>query len=153
MEPEELAGSSSESYKSPFRVWWSQMVSDVTNVKTFIDQLRSILLFPTGNSKLQAQGTISIYLTSTPINVPEGWYKCAQFVIAVLNPGDPTIHDEHCMLLPHYYALIHSTSLTVPSRCPPLLQCRRAWLGICSICWTWKTLLSYGREGKTHDGG
>jgi len=48
------------------------MVSDVTNVKTFIDQLRSILLFPTGNSKLQAQGTISIYLTSTPINVPEG---------------------------------------------------------------------------------
>ncbi|KAJ1970583.1 ubiquitin-specific protease ubp15, partial [Dimargaris xerosporica] len=48
-----------------------------------------ILLFPFGNN---AQDTISMYLECVHSKEEKDWVVCAQFVLAISNPNDPTVY-------------------------------------------------------------
>jgi ubiquitin carboxyl-terminal hydrolase 7 len=55
---------------------------------------RNILLFPMGNSNGQANDMVSVYLNYGDQKASEGWHVCAQFALAISNPGDPTVYIQ-----------------------------------------------------------
>ncbi|GAA6033904.1 hypothetical protein NBRC10512_001767 [Rhodotorula toruloides] len=54
----------------------------------------NILLFPMGNSNGQANDMVSVYLNYGDQKASEGWHVCAQFALAISNPGDPTVYIQ-----------------------------------------------------------
>lgn len=55
---------------------------------------RNVLLFPMGNSNGQANDMVSVYLNYGDQKSVEGWHVCAQFALAISNPGDPTVYIQ-----------------------------------------------------------
>lgn len=53
-----------------------------------------VLFFPAGNN---ANGAVSFYLEQGHADgqAPENWYACAQFMIVLWNPNDPSIYVHH----------------------------------------------------------
>ncbi|ORY78391.1 putative ubiquitin carboxyl-terminal hydrolase 5 [Leucosporidium creatinivorum] len=54
----------------------------------------NVLLFPMGNSNGQANDMVSVYLNYGDQKAVEGWHVCAQFALAISNPGDPTVYIQ-----------------------------------------------------------
>lgn len=47
-----------------------------------------------GNSNGQANDMVSVYLNYGDQKASEGWHVCAQFALAISNPGDPTVYIQ-----------------------------------------------------------
>jgi len=57
---------------------------------------RRILLFPSGASDTLSH-TVSVYLNhASHKETEEDWHACAQFVLAISNPHDPTVYTASC---------------------------------------------------------
>lgn len=53
---------------------------------------RSILLFPKGNNQKKSTSVYLQIANPKESGIEEGWHVCAQFALAISNPGDPTLY-------------------------------------------------------------